>query len=189
MKKLQARASSIDSDPEVLFHRYFGTLSDNNRRHYWGKYDLAKASLTDFERLLLALQYALNDSLNDADQNLENRVEHSPFHVDYVDSSVENAIAFRYEGCSFIGVTIPLMSRLWNLCVSVDPIAAEYLRPALRSPIDPGGLGTVLFRTLLSFIVAHEYTHHVHGHVSRADLQQTVFDEISSLRGCGGLEC
>jgi hypothetical protein len=178
----------MDIDPEVLFHRYFGTLSPKKRENYWGKYDLTKSSLTDFERLLIGLQHALNDSLRDADKNVKHHVNRGPFYVDYIDSNVENAHAFHYESYSFIGITEPLMYKLWTLCASLDPVAAKFLRPALKDSISPGGLGTVLFRVLLFFVVAHEYTHHVHGHVSRMDSRDVIFNEISSSHHPGDLE-
>ena len=40
---------------------------------------------------------------------MEGHVEHGPFHVDYIDSDIENAVAVAYGGYSFIGVTVALI--------------------------------------------------------------------------------
>jgi hypothetical protein len=177
----------MNTDPEVLFHRFFSTLPANKRQHYRGKYNLAKSSLTDFERLLLGLQSALNHALAHEDIGNKHHFGHSPFHVDYVDSDVENAIAFCYENYSFIGITEPLMYKLWILCASLDPVVAKFL-PELSASSTPGGLGTVLVRTLLFFVVAHEYTHHVHGHSSRTNVENSIFNEVSSSLDTGNLD-
>ena len=36
----------------------------------------------------------------------------------------------------------------------------------------------MFFRTMLSFVVLHEWTHHIHGHVGLRGLGSVHFDEI-----------
>jgi hypothetical protein len=121
------------------------------------------------EQFLVDIQDVLNDSRREASTDVGHHVEHPPFYVDYIDSDVENAIAFRHEGFSFIGLTEPLIKRLWCVCDALTRVAVDALRPALPMPIDPDASREVLFRLVLFFIVAHEYTHHVHGHTSCTD--------------------
>jgi hypothetical protein len=52
--------------PDVVFHRYFATLSPERRKYFRGKLNLAKPSLTGFEQLLVDIQDVLNDSLREA---------------------------------------------------------------------------------------------------------------------------
>jgi hypothetical protein len=47
--------------PEVSFHRYFQQPRESHRAQYRGKYDLSAATLSDFERVLLLVQVALNE--------------------------------------------------------------------------------------------------------------------------------
>lgn len=92
---------SIPAD--VIFHRYLQQQSNSVRAHYRGKYDLSGASISDFQSLLLLLQIALNEALAQPDKNVPHHFPCLPFHVDYIDADVENAIAFQYEDYSFIG--------------------------------------------------------------------------------------
>jgi len=178
----------MDTDPEIVFHRYFATLPPAEHQKYRGKVDLTQTSITDFERILLGLQAAINEALSQEDKNVDHHVPHGPFHFDYIDSDVENALAFSCGGFSFIGITEPLVYKLWRLCAILDPVAAEFLNPALIQALPPGALGTVLFRALLFFVVSHEYTHHVHGHISRTVLHDKIFNEISTSRDIGSLD-
>ncbi len=167
--------------PEVLFHRYFQECpSPEDRAHYWGKHDLSGDELTDFQRLLLLLQAALNAALDQADTAVPHHEVCPPFHVDYINSDVENAIAFRYEGYSFIGMTEPLMYKLWKVCAAVSELGALAFRPVVPAPFEAEGLHVVLFRILLLFVVCHEYTHHIHGHIFARNAYPEFFDEIGN---------
>jgi hypothetical protein len=180
--------SQMSIPPEVLFHRYFQERpSPEERAHYWGKYDLSGFELTDFQRLLLLLQSALNGALEQAASTVPHHEICPPFHVDYIDGDVENAIAFRYEGYSFIGLTEPLMYKLWKVCVAVSELGAVAFRPVVTAPFEAESLHVVLFRILLFFVVCHEYTHHIHGHIFARDAQSVFFDEISN-HGSGSFD-
>ena len=102
--------------PEVLFHRYFGTLDRPlDRQRYNGKHDLAELNPPEFGPLLADLQRVLTEALCSVQYGPEH-IDRGPFHVDYIDSSVPNALAFRHDGYSFIGITIPLMYMIWDEC-------------------------------------------------------------------------
>src|SRR5437899_1402580 len=105
--------------PEVLFHRYFQELRPEDRKKYLGRYDLERLQQPGFQPLLAAVQKVLNETLND-EQPIPEHVEHPSFHFDYVDSPISDAIAFRWGGYSFIGVTIELIYQLWETCVQMS---------------------------------------------------------------------
>jgi hypothetical protein len=178
----------VSLPPEVLFHRYFQEYpSPEVRTHYWGKRDLSGSDLTDFQRLLLLLQVSLNNALEQADTIVSHHAVCPPFHIDYIDSDVENAIAFRYESYSFIGLTEPLMYKLWQVSVAVSELGTVAFRTAVQVPFEAEGLRVVLFRAMLFFIVCHEYTHHRHGHVLAREIRSVFFDEIRN-HNTGNLE-
>jgi len=172
--------------PEVLFHRYFQELGPLEREKYRGKHDLK--GLESFEPLLVAIQEALNEGLNEeheAPQHLNCR----PFHFDYIDSTVQNARAFRYSGYSFIGITMPLVYALWNSShrLSRSDLIASALDVRLKGE-ERDGLRTVLFRTMLSFLALYEWTHHAHGHLDSHGSEPASLDEILDRDQPGGLE-
>jgi hypothetical protein len=100
----------MSTPPEVLFHRYFQRpeISPTDRQAYKGKKDLDALHPT-FRPLLASIQEALNEALRNEKKNVAEHVSHPPFYFDYVDSIVANALAFRFESWSFIGITMPLV--------------------------------------------------------------------------------
>jgi hypothetical protein len=172
--------------PEVLFHRYFQELGPLERGKYRGKHDLK--GLEPFAPLLVGIQEALNEGLNE-EHEAPQHINCRPFYFDYVDSTVQNARAFRYGGYSFVGITIPLVYGLWNSChlLSRSQLIAAALCVRLEGE-ERDGLRTVLFRTMLSFLVLHEYTHHVHGHLDPRGSEPVFLDEILDFDQPGDLE-
>ena len=153
--------------PEVLFHRYFQTLSPADRETYKGKKDLDRLQQPTVQSLLVAIQKQFNEALRDEKKNVPEHVDHPPFHFDYIDSSTPNALAFRYEGYSFVGITVALIETLWDVCFRLSRSEAVATRLGVRlTPEEHDKHHVVLFRTQLNFVVSHEYTHHVHGHVA-----------------------
>ena len=156
----------MSTPPEVLFHRFFQRkeLSSTDRHNYKGKQDLDVLDPT-VGSLLASVQVALNEALRNEKKNVPEHVGHPPFHFDYVDSSVPNAVAFRYEGYSFIGITMSLVNLLWEACLRLS--RSQEVATILVAPITPekyDSIQVLLFPTQLNFVVSHEYTHHVHGH-------------------------
>jgi hypothetical protein len=164
--------------PEVLFDRYFRGLSLELRRAYKGKHDLDKLELPQFQPLLLDLQEAINQQLM-PEQSVIGDGSRLPFHLDFIDSAVQNALAFRYEGYWFIGLTIELIYSLWDLCVRLsksDKIASLLGVQILGEGSE--ALRVVLFRTAVVFIVMHEYAHLLHGHVASLQGELLPLNEI-----------
>jgi hypothetical protein len=142
--------------------------------------------------LLLRIQQSFNAALANEKQNVAGHVNHPPFYLDYIDSSVPNALAFRYEAqdhYSFIGITIPLINLLWDLCVRLSRSEAIQILIRLSLKIEEyDALQIVLFLAMSSFIVSHEYTHHVHGHLSGGGSDAALFNEILDDGDSGSLE-
>ncbi len=174
--------------PEVAFDRYFRGLDLAQQKIYEGKYDLEQLAPGPLKVLLLGLQSTLNFALANERPVPEHR-DHPPFHVDYIRSAEANALAFRHEGYSFIGLTIPLIEvagkLCGRLCNSADLLSALGL--SLTQEVSEA-LGTVLLKILLFFVVSHEYTHIVHGHpLSEATDSQPINEVLMDDR-VGSLE-
>jgi hypothetical protein len=150
--------------PDVAFDRYLRGLNPKQQRIYEGRFDLEQLVSGPFKELLLRLQNGLNLALAN-ERSVPEHKDHPPFHVDYIRSTQANALAFRHDGYSFIGLTIPLVNEsaelCRRLCNSIDLLDALGLSPTAETS---EALGTILLKILLFFVVSHEYTHIVHGH-------------------------
>ena len=175
---------------DVLFHRYFQRpeISPTDRQAYKGKKDLDTLH-PSFRPLLARIQEVLNEALSNEKKNVPEHVSHPPFYFDYVDSTVANALAFRFEGHSFIGITMPLVEMLWETCVrlSMSDVVGSLLLAVPVKPEHYEALHAVLFYTQLTFVVTHEFTHHVHGHVLKSALDSTFSNEIVDCHDHGNL--
>ncbi len=142
-----------------------------------------------FDHCLLAFKKTLNEALRNEKKNVPEHVEHPPFHFDFVDSTIPNALAFRYEGFSFIGVTMPLIYVLWDTCLRLsrsEPVGAAigiHLLPEAHDLIHALFLGNQL-----AFVVSHEFTHHVHGHTLNRGPEPVFLNEILDTPDGGNLE-
>ena len=94
--------------PEVAFDRYFRGLNLAQQKIYEGKYDLEQLAWPTQSAFVGATSALLNFALANERFVPEHR-DHPPFHVDYIRSAEVNAMAFRHDGYSFIGLTIPLI--------------------------------------------------------------------------------
>ncbi|MGO9095612.1 MAG: M48 family metalloprotease [Bryobacteraceae bacterium] len=178
----------MSTPPEVLFHRFFQTLSSSERECYKGKKDVSSLPQNQ-QSLLVGIQESFNEALRNESKDVPEHVDHPPFHFDYVDSRIPNALAFRYEGYSFIGITIALIDMLWDACVrlSRSETVASLLGVRLTAE-EHERLHVVMLRTQLSFVLSHEYTHHVHGHACSQGSESLFFNEILDIGETGGLE-
>lgn len=170
--------------PEVLFHRYFSTLSAVQRKTYRGKCDICEPAFEpDVASLLLGIQNMMNAALAAENKHVVDHVPHDPFYFDYVDSEDPNAIAFCYEGYSFIGITVPFVKRCLQvargLAASIDIVRLMGAPPDCHGS---DGLLAAFARLQLFSIVAHEWAHHVHGHVAAVE-DGAPFAEVSDQEG------
>ncbi len=123
-----------------------------------------------FKSLLIGLQRGLIEALRQENENVSSGVVHPPFHVDYADASEPNALAFEYGGFAFIVITVPMMEMLWRTSerLSHAPSIAALLDVDPVNPPLIERLITALFSIQFSFLVCHEYTHHIHGHLGES---------------------
>lgn len=174
--------------PEVAFDRYFRGLKPEQQKIYEGKYDLDQLGAGPLKVLLLGLQSALNLALANERSVPEHR-DHPPFHVDYIKSAEANAMAFRHDGFSFIGLTIPLIEVAGQLCTrlcnSIELLSALGL--GLTQDVSEA-FGSVLLKILLFFVVSHEYTHIVHGHPLSEATDSQPINEILMGGQVGSLD-
>src|ERR1017187_19373 len=180
--------------PEVVLDRWVRTQCRKYPGYasYVGKLDIEKVEPPSLQSLLYFLQDAMNGALRLEDVNASGGVEHPPFHFDYIQVSdgTKNAHAFQHGGFSFIVATLPLVELLWDLSqrLSRSALVQELLR------IDPGtlrldALQTLLFQFQLSFLVSHEYTHHVHKHCGQdEDGKAGIWTEFSRNEMNGNID-
>jgi hypothetical protein len=138
---------------------------------------------------LRGIQETFNEALRNEKQGVPEHVDHPPFHVDYVDSSIQNALAFRYGGYSFIAITVPLIYATSDVCL----LLSKSVTVAMAVGVRPSGeeyneLHAVLFYILTAFIVSHEFTHHVHGHVCLPGVETIFPNEILDSGYNGNME-
>lgn len=185
--------------PEVVLDRWVRMQSRDNRacRGYIGKLDSEKVDSPSFRSFLCLVQDAMNLALRLESTGASGGVEHPPFHFDYleVNDGTKNAHAFQHEGFSFIVATLPLVELLWDLSqrLSRSQVVLQLLKVD-RTTVRLDALHALLFQLQLSFLVSHEYTHHVHQHVD-SDISaiagawtEFVEDETRGGIGCQAQE-
>jgi hypothetical protein len=182
--------------PEVILDRWIRAQSRNQREcvGYVGKLDFENLDSPSFGSFLRFLQETINTALQLENVNASGGVEHPPFHFDYIEVkdgiNAKNAHAFQHGGFSFIAVTVPLVELLWDLSQRLcrSPLVLELLG------IDPGAaspetLHLFLFQLQLTFVVSHEYTHHVHQHCDHdPDGTAEAWTEFLHDQAVGGID-
>jgi hypothetical protein len=167
--------------PADAFHNY---LEDNSPRVvsqgryvpvYRGRLDLADVQQADLRSLLATIRTVMNDALASR-KRVPDHIDDLPMYFDYIDSDFPNATAFRDDNqYALIGITLPMIYDLGDICVRLSQAESiAQILGTLATVQVRDGLHAVLFQHLLSFIVTHEFTHHVHGHVL-AHRSQSMF--------------
>jgi hypothetical protein len=180
----------MSTPPEVLFDRYLRDPARHpkDRLHYWGKKNL-DALHTELANFLAQIQNALNEALKNEKRDVPEHVKHPPFHFDFIDSDVPNALAFCDAGYSFIGITMPLVSALWDSCVELSKSnAVGAILDVPETPEREEAILTVMCQTQLAFVVSHEFTHHVHGHLFEQTPGSPFFKEIFVSSEIGNMQ-
>jgi hypothetical protein len=181
----------MPSAPEDAFHNCLQRCDDGVVRDgmfvrsYRGRQELAELELMS---LLATIKTTMNVALAGR-KRLAEHFDDLPFHFDYIESDLSNALAFRDDSYAFIGVTIPLVTQMLETSAVLSQSARvrQVLGLGDTSAIKDG-LSAVLFQSLLSFIVTHEFTHHVHGHIIRKPDTSKFFSEFDSADGNGTLQ-
>jgi hypothetical protein len=183
--------------PEIILHRW---VTEQSRIHpecrdYVGVLDIEKVESSSFRSLLRIVRDAMNGALRSETKNASGSTEHPPYHFDYIEVSVDidskrpkNAHAFQHEGFSFIAVTLPFVELLFDLSqrLSRSQLISELLEIDSIT-LNPDQLLLVLFQLQISFLVSHEYTHHVHRHVAR-DAGDDAWAEFAQDAMSGGMD-
>lgn len=178
--------------PEIILHRW---VTEQSRRHpecrnYVGVLDIEKVGSTSFRSLLRIVRDAMNDALRSENTNASGGTEHPPYHFDYVEvrDDIKNAHAFQHEGFSFIAVTLPFVELLFDLSqrLSRSQLILELLGIDSMT-LSPDPLLLLLFQLQMSFLVSHEYTHHVHRHFA-AEGGDGTWTEFAKDATSGGMD-
>lgn len=136
--------------------------------------------------LLAEMQSALNKSFDHSHAAMAELGHPQVLYFDYVESRVENAIAFQYCGHRFIGITIPLVERILDRCGNL--VQSAEVTDLLNLPLSHQDLDSVrggLFMTQLVFVAAHEFGHHFLGHISDGT---ELWNEVGNIGRVGSLE-
>ena len=180
--------------PEVILDRWIKLQSREHPRlaGYVGKLDIGKLDSEALQSLLSLIQQGMNRALKVGRTSLPGGGSHPPFHFDYVEVSdgTRNAHAFQHDGFSFIVVTLPLVELLWELSekLAASPLVRQFAQLDSRE-VRRDGFRSLLFQFQLSFLISHEYTHHVHRHPGvDARGTQLLWNEFEENELSGGLE-
>jgi hypothetical protein len=180
--------------PEVILDRWVKKISCTHPpfRGYVGKLDIEKLASPPLRQFLHVVQEVMNRALASENVNASGGVKHPPFHFDYLEvaDGTRNAHAFQHDGFSFVAITLPLIELLWELSHRLSTSAD--VRGMLC--FDQGAmplevLRALFFQVQLSFLVSHEYTHHVHQLCGHDDSSMAeVWTEFSRKEGNAGLD-
>jgi hypothetical protein len=122
----------------------------------------------------------LNEALNSEKQNVSGHKPHPPFQFQFSESDEPQANAMQIDGVSVVWITKGMLGLVWTACDRLSR-AEAVVRLFNRAPTNQ--IHAVLFQNQLAFILCHEYTHHVHGHLGQStfgletgDIQTQVFE-------------
>lgn len=180
------RLALVSTDAEALFSEYFRTLEPAIREKLRGRYQPDSVA-SSFDRFIVDLKDGINESFAEYSKPAKEWSQCGRVHFDYIDSEKTiYAGAFCHGGRAFIGITVPFMVHLWNRSQKVAQTAAPEFAQSLNIPIDPNNFAYVIFLSMLFFVAAHEFTHHVHGHLD--DLRALISREMFSSNQRGSIE-
>lgn len=152
-------------DNEVLFHRYFSTLTEPDKNRYKGRLDLDAFEPNELRTAFEQIRAEINSRFVENSQRIMGPSGAVSVYMDYIDSDVINALAFHFQGVYFVGITRRMLRQFVEICSALwrlEPLA-DLLGIELNQ-----GQRDFLFQTLLllqiQFIADHELGHMFHGH-------------------------
>ena len=164
----------MQPSPEKAFDSWFRALGFRGRH-----------TLSDLTHSMRDQLRGLQNMYNEAFERERTFPEYArtlPLYFDYldVDDNDENAIATHdNQNYAFIGITLPLVFKISNVCLVLSKSDAISKTLRLRTSDEPyNELQATLFYILLSFVVAHEWSHHKHGHLGQLSSQTRIFQEV-----------
>jgi transposase len=116
-------------------------------------------------------------------QHIADHAPHPPLYFDYLDSDMANALAFTDGSYSFIGVTVPLVGIVSRVSAALSASDAVISSLDLPRETDREPVHAALFWMMLNFVVTHEYSHHVRGHIRRVEPSPVQEIRGGSLNG------
>jgi hypothetical protein len=178
--------------PEIILDRIVRNelRQEDGCSGYSGKLDIDRIEPESLRSFLHLVQSTMNEGLRLEGVNASAGVEHPPFHFDYLDVADEtaNAHAFQRENFSFIVVTFPMIGLLWRSshALSRSPLILNPLR--LNPEVNMEAMHGFLFQIQLDFLVAHEYTHHIHRHCVESGNEAThIWTELRCDKASGDI--
>jgi Protein of unknown function (DUF2442) len=191
---LERRRSSPMPPPEVILDRWIkerGSRHESGFSGYLGTLDIERVETLSFRSFLYLIRNAMNEALLLEGPNASGGMEHPPFHFDFVDveHGIENAHAFQHAGLSFIAVTLPMVELIWNVSHRLSRSRLVLERLSLGPEVNRDAFQGLLFQMQMNFLVSHEYTHHIHGHVPGPNRGEAeVWSEFSNHTTSGNLQ-
>ncbi len=159
--------------PEEAFDLWFRTLGFRGRD-----------SLSDLPESLRSQLRSLQTMYNEAFARERQFPAHAatlPLYFDFLDADEENALATQDgEHYAFIGITRHLVFKISDVCVVLSRSDGALCRAlGVRPSAEPyNELQATLVYILLSFVVAHEWSHHKHGHLGQLSSRGNIFQEV-----------
>jgi hypothetical protein len=169
--------------PEEAFDRWFRTLGFRGR-------DTLQDLPESLQEQLRALQTMYNEAF-ERERTFPEYTRTLPLYFDYIDADVENAIATTDdEHFAFIGITRQLVFKISDLCILLARADSPICRAITvqPSPEPYNALQGTLVYILLSFIVAHEWSHHKHGHLTQFSSPGKIFQEVLNTAPVGSMD-
>ena len=180
--------------PAEAFDRYVRENSESVTRDglrmpvYRGRQNLADLQREDLRPLLANLKSGFDEALARR-KKVPEHLDDLPFYLDYIDSDFSNAVAFRDDTYAFIGITVPLVYDLLEICARLSEAEPIWRILGLENTQEQRKwLNVVLFQHLLSLVVTHEFTHHVHGHVLKHQSESNLFTEFAASNQSRNIE-
>jgi hypothetical protein len=161
-------ATQAKTEQELQFHLYLKSLPIQEREVFDGRLDLANFAIPELAQAFEDARGLINTAWAANAARIVAPDGAIALHLDYINSSVVNAITFGYEGTYFVGLTGAMLehlaktsSTLW----SSDEVGELLDIEVTDEPEDP--LFQALLLTQLQFISSHEVGHLFHGHLPR----------------------
>ncbi len=155
--------------PDVVLHHLITSNNGPGQEFegYIGKQDLDKLDPESWRNVLKTLLEGTNLALGNEGFNASGGADHPPYYFDFLEvkGQITNAHAFQCDDFAFIVMTLPMVELLSHLSYTLgqSPSVRELLGIGVE-PMNENLLHHALFQLQFDFLLAHEYTHHVHGH-------------------------
>jgi hypothetical protein len=156
------------TEQELQFHLYLKSLPIQERKIYDGRLDLADFAIPELAQAFEDARGLINAAWAANAPRILAPDGAIALHLDYIGSSVVNAITFGYGGTYFVGLTGAMLEHFARASSSLwrsDEVGELLDLELTNETEDP--LFQALLLTQLQFISSHEVGHLFHGHLPR----------------------